>query len=248
MDNLDVWNRVSTVDVTQTKQAKVDGNNVTAISGTYMIKKATQEWGILGVGWGYEIVEERLDDSGPIYDAKQEDVLCTGKLHTILVKVWFMNGDAKSETSAHYGHTKYIYKSKFGFTVDYDYAKKSLTDAIKKCLSMYGFCSDVYMGKFDNPEFRENSQHILAIENAENQADEILNKKGELLKYVEQSIKGFSMVPSIPALTLVVEKNINSVVSQCNAIRMDAEKIEKMVKQLKDACKSRMEEIKEKQK
>jgi len=248
-NNMMLWDQVSTTDINQTQSAKVDGNNLTSIYGLYVVMRATEAWGAIGVGWGYEIVEDRLDDSGPIYDQeKPPNLLCQGKLHTIILKVWFMDDGKRSETIAHYGHTKYIYKSKWGFTVDYEYAKKSLTDALKKCLSMFGFCADIYLGKFDNAEYRENSQHQLAIDNAENKADEILNKKGELLEYIEQSIKGFSMVPAIAPLNLVAQKNINSVVSQCNAIGMNSEKTQKMVDQLNDACKSRMTEIKESKK
>ena len=244
-----LWDSVSTTDMGQTKTAKVDGNNLTSISGQYFIQKATEAWGVVGVGWGYEIVDERLDDSGPIYkDKEQAEFLCDGKLHTIIVKVWYMEGDKRSETVPHYGHTKFIYKSSWGFTVDYEYAKKSLTDALKKCLSMFGFCADIYLGKFDDPQYRENSQHQIAIDNAENEAEMILTKKGELLDYIEQSIKGFGMIPAIPALNLVMQKNVNSVVSQCNAIGMDKEKTDSTVKKLTDACKLRMTEIKESKK
>lgn len=242
---MELWNSVCVTDKAQTQSAKVDGNKLTAINGQYVVMKATEVWGEIGIGWGYEIVSERLDDSGPIYDTKDPSiVLCMGKLHTIILKVWFMNGDQRSEPTTHYGHTKFIYKSSWGFTVDYEYAKKSLTDALKKCLSMYGFCADVYLGKFDNTDYIENSQHEIAIKNAENKAEMILTKKEELLSYVENSIKAFEMIPNIAALSLVAEKNANSIVSQCKAIDIDSTKL---VDKIKKACNLRMEAIKTKE-
>lgn len=240
-NNLDLWNSVCTTDAKQTQSANVDGNNLTAINGTYVVMQATKMWGVIGVGWGYEIVSERFDDTGPIRD-KEGAILCEGKLHTILAKVWFMDGDKRSESVTHYGHTKYIYRSKWGFTTDYEYAKKSLTDALKKCLSMYGVCADVYLGKFDNPEYREQSQHKLDIENAENIEDEILSKKEELLEYIESSIKQFEHIPNQSALKLVLDKNVNNVKSICRAINIAPDKA---ITQLTEACKIRIEKIKE---
>jgi hypothetical protein len=240
--NLALWDSVRMADQSQTQAAKVDGNNLTSINGTYVIQQATKAWGVVGVGWGYDIISERLDDTGPIFKGESDEVLCQGKLHTILVKVWYVSNGKKSETVPHYGHTKYIYKSKWGFTTDYEYAKKSLTDALKKCLSMFGFCADIYMGKFDNPEYREESQHMLAIENASDKQEEIINKKNELLGYIRDSIEQFEMIPNQPALKLVLEKNINKINGICRAIGIPADK---SINQLTEACKLRIEAIKE---
>jgi len=51
-NNMALWDSISTTDVKQTKSAKVDGNNLTSISGQYMVMRATEAWGVVGVGWG----------------------------------------------------------------------------------------------------------------------------------------------------------------------------------------------------
>lgn len=155
MDNMGIWSAVDVTDPKYTKDNTQGGRKATSINGLYMAKQATERFGPIGTGWGYEIVEDRFDDAGPILSkADKPEVLCQGKLHTIKLRLWYMDGD-KEKSVYQYGHTPYIYSSKWGFTVDNDYAKKTLTDAMKKCLSLLGFCADIYLGLFDDQGYQQ---------------------------------------------------------------------------------------------
>ncbi|HGN1928585.1 TPA: hypothetical protein ACKRWR_000340, partial [Proteus mirabilis] len=58
--------------------------------------------------------------------------------------------------------------------------KKSLTDAIKKALSMLGFSSDVFMGMHDNPEYIVSNKLEFEIKNASEKAEDITRIRKEL--------------------------------------------------------------------
>ena len=116
MNNTDIWEKVDKTDPSATKAGKVDGMNITSINGVYMAKKATEQFGPVGKGWGYDIIEDRYDDAGPIYSEAQE-IICHGSNHTLRLSLWYMLDGDKCSVE-HYGHTKYIYRSKYGFTVE----------------------------------------------------------------------------------------------------------------------------------
>lgn len=67
--NLEIWNRVHKTDPVFTKEFKgAGGFEGTSINSTYVFERATELWGPCGVGWGYEIIEERFDTGGAVDD------------------------------------------------------------------------------------------------------------------------------------------------------------------------------------
>lgn len=61
--NMQIWNRVEKTDIRFTKKAKVNGQDITSLSGTAMAMKATELFGPVGIGWGWRIIEERFDEA-----------------------------------------------------------------------------------------------------------------------------------------------------------------------------------------
>ena len=170
-NNLELWNALEKTPPSATKQAYVRGQRITSINGLYVVKRATEQFGPVGLGWGYEIIAEKYDDTFPIYDIETKKEICVGKNHTIHLRLWYMRDGSKCSVS-HFGHTRYIYESKGAAFVDEEAPKKSLTDAIKKCLSMIGICADVFMGQFDDPEYVSMMSDIEKIGTAESKVDE----------------------------------------------------------------------------
>lgn len=152
--NMDLWNSVKTTSARYTKDGNQDGRKVTSINHIGMLEKATELWGPIGVRWGYEIVEERDDQGKPNWNGE----LMVGHdiTHTLRLRLWFPGENGDRGSIENYGHTPRIYWShqKKYFVEDKDYAKKSLTDAFKKCMSFLGFSADVYGGEWDDPEYR----------------------------------------------------------------------------------------------
>ncbi|MEL2356101.1 hypothetical protein AAES00_26630, partial [Klebsiella pneumoniae] len=70
------------------------------------------------------------------------------------------------------GCTPYIYGSKYGTTCDGEAAKKSLTDATKKALSGLGFSGDIFMGLYDNLEYRQKNKAEFDLKNASESAED----------------------------------------------------------------------------
>lgn len=196
-DNLKIWKQVSTTDPSKTKQfTKPGGFRGTAINQTYQTELATKVFGPMGLGWGVEVVEERYQEGAPciVNDVPQE---IREVIHIAKVRLWYHFPDEGNGEIFHYGSTPFIYGSKYGVKSDEEHAKKSLTDATSKALSMLGFAADIYSGDFDNPDYREEAAQAVALEKAEDkdaeaakQAQEYNAWKAEHLKLVSGAMGG----------------------------------------------------------
>ncbi|MEW4957276.1 hypothetical protein ABVW88_12095, partial [Enterobacter cloacae subsp. cloacae] len=63
---------------------------------------------------------------------------------------------------------------------DGEATKKSLTDATKKALSSLGFSADIFMGLYDNPEYRQKNKEEFALKNASDNAEDAARLRQEL--------------------------------------------------------------------
>lgn len=192
-NNLDLWKRVFKTDERFTKAFTQNGGG-TSINGTYMTMLATREFGPKGIGWGVEILEERFDNGAPITrKVKGADGNDTWELiingsggylteihHIIKIKLWYLTDDGRRGEEIAYGCTPYLYGSKYGPISDGEAPKKSLTDATKKALSSLGFSADIFMGLYDNPEYRKKNKDEFAIKNASENAEDAAALRQEL--------------------------------------------------------------------
>lgn len=146
-DNLALWKAVEKTDPKFTKEFNRGGGfKGTAINPTSLIMKATDTFGLPGIGWGYEIVKEEMLFGAFIADGVQEQT------HCLQVKLWYMAGGNRGEIE-HFGATTYVGKNKYGTFTDEEAKKKTLTDAITKCLSWLGFSADVHLGRYDDSKY-----------------------------------------------------------------------------------------------
>ncbi len=188
--NMQIWDKVSTTDTRYTKAAEVGGQKITSLNGTAMIMKATEVFGPVGIGFGWSIVEERFDEGSEMVSGEGDKRLVLGRElnHTIKIRFWF-ELDGKRGEIEQYGCTRYLYKSKYGTTTDGEAPKKSLTDAIKKSLSMLGFSADVFLGMFDDHTYVEQLKEEQAIEQAVDKDAEILRQKQERLEWLNSAVE-----------------------------------------------------------
>jgi hypothetical protein len=187
---MQIWDKVSTTDTRYTKAAEVGGQKITSLNGTAMIMKATEVFGPVGIGFGWSIVEERFDEGSEMVSGEGDKRLALGRElnHTIKIRFWF-ELDGKRGEIEQYGCTRYLYKSKYGTTTDGEAPKKSLTDAIKKSLSMLGFSADVFLGLFDDHTYVEQLKEEQAIEQAVDKDAEILRQKQERLDWLNSAVE-----------------------------------------------------------
>lgn len=194
-DNLSIWKRVQRTDTRFTKPIEGMGFIGTSINGTYMIMRATEIFGPIGSGWNYEVIEEKLIDgkplTEPVLDERNKQVatrflrngdgsLFCEKNHSVKIKFWYITPNGTRAEFESYGATPYLYQTQYGLKTDGEVIKKSLTDAIKKALSMLGFSSDVFMGMHDNPEYVASNKLEYEIKAATDSAEDVTRIRKEL--------------------------------------------------------------------
>lgn len=199
--NMRIWEQVQATDTRFTKNAEVGGQKITSLNGTAMVMKATEMFGPVGIGWGWKVLEERFDEGHEVFAGEGDKRICLGREigHTVKIQLWFMQGDHRGEVEQ-YGCTRYQYKTKYGMTTDGEAPKKSLTDAIKKALSMLGFSADVFLGMFDDQDYVQQLQAEQAIEQAEDREAEIEKQKQERLDFLKNTIDTMQGAQSLQEL------------------------------------------------
>lgn len=131
-NNLRIWSQVDKTDPAHTKKVNQRGG-FTAISAAYQIMKATEVFGPVGEGWGYDAGE-------PIF---QEGV--------VFVPVTLWHGERANVFGPMFGGAEW--KDAKNGRLDSDAAKKATTDALTKLLSQLGFNADVFLGRFDDSKY-----------------------------------------------------------------------------------------------
>ena len=189
-ENMRIWAKVEKTDPSATKEATVSGQKITSIKGQHMIKRATEVFGPVGIGWGWTVVEERFDKGGEIRKDTGE-VIGNEVGHTVRIRLWF-DLDGKRGEVEQYGCTPFTYKSKWGVTTDTEAPKKSLTDAVKKALAMLGFSADIFLGMYDDRDYVAQRAEEEAIEAAEDKEAEAERQKQERLDWLKSAVEAMA--------------------------------------------------------
>lgn len=228
--NMRIWGQVDKTDTRFTKKAKVNGQDITSLSGTAMVMKATELFGPVGIGWGWKVVEERFDDGHEIFTGEGDKRACIGREigHTVKIALWFMQDGQRGEIEQ-YGCTRYQYKTSYGMTTDGEAPKKSLTDAIKKALSMLGFSADVFLGLFDDQNYVQQLEAEQAIEQAEDREAEIERQKQERLDYIKSVVETMQGAQSMQELKKLHDHAVRRLTA-----RNDDTAIKRIAKELRD--------------
>ena len=171
-DNTKLWTDISKTDPKHTKDFNRGGGfKGTSINPTYNNKRLTEQFGMCGIGWGFDIVKEEYVEGGWITDKDREII------HVIQIDFWFFRGEKKGIIPSK-GQTTFVGKNKFGVFTDEEAPKKSLTDAITKAASYLGFGADIFMGMYDDVKYVNDLRAIFGKAEAEKEAEE-KRKKAE---------------------------------------------------------------------
>lgn len=141
-DNLRIWRKVEKTNPAHTKQVNQRGG-FTSISANYQILAATEQFGPIGIGWGY---------------TSSDPIICDT---LVMVPVTMWHGDRSNSFGPMIGCDEW--KDKNG-RIDSDAPKKAVTDALTKLLSQLGFNADVFLGKFDDNKYVEQRRREVAEE------------------------------------------------------------------------------------
>lgn len=141
-DNKALWSRVCKTDPSHVKPITGKQYQGNSPKPYYIVERLTEEFGPCGIGWGFTILNERM-----------ERLTDSEILHVAVVRFWYVMGGQKGELEQ-IGQTKVVYeKSKGGLMVDEDAPKKSVTDALVKCASYLGFAGDIFSGRWDDSKY-----------------------------------------------------------------------------------------------
>lgn len=131
-ENLKLWKAVCETNPDAIKKVNQRGG-FSAIDAYSQIYAATNEFGAVGVGWGWEVINIQYPPND-----------------SIIVQINMWHG-TRENCFPVFGQKKL----NMGDKPDEDAAKKALTDAITKGLSYLGFNADVFLGYFDDNKYVE---------------------------------------------------------------------------------------------
>lgn len=151
-DNMRIWRQVEKTNPAHTKQVNQRGG-FTAISANYQIMRATEEFGPIGIGWGYTTGDPIIVET------------------LVMVPVTLWHGERSNTFGPMLGCEEW--KSDKG-RIDSDAPKKAVTDGLTKLLSQLGFNADVFLGRFDDQKYVAQMQREFA--EAERKAEPLIEE------------------------------------------------------------------------
>ncbi len=155
MSNKALWQRVCITDPRAVKPITGKQYKGNSPKPYWIVERLTEEFGPCGIGWGFSILNERMER------LSESDIL-----HVAVVRFWYEYEGKRGELEQ-IGQTKAVYeKSSGGLMVDEDAPKKSVTDALVKCASYIGFAGDIFSGRWDDSKYVAH-----ALEHYENKPD-----------------------------------------------------------------------------
>lgn len=137
MNNLQIWDKVRAVPSTAIKP--IQGGRLKGMSDinpTWRLKVLTEQFGVVGIGWKYEITEKRLENGANGEIAAFVDI----NLYIKYEGQW-------SEAIPGTGGSSFVSNEKNGMYTSDECFKMALTDAISVACKALGVGADVYWDK-----------------------------------------------------------------------------------------------------
>jgi hypothetical protein len=198
MSNKALWDSVKVTDPSAVKPITGKSYKGDSPKPYWLIERATDVFGPIGIGWGVVVKSERFE--------RMSD---TDVLHVAVVSVWYVHNGVRSETFDQMGGTKAAYMTSKGvLMVDEDAGKKSVTDGMVKCLSMIGFAGDIFSGLWNDSKY---------VDWAREQYEPPQKKDQKLQELQEKAIsiiahvKGGNARDEAQALSKLNEKALNAI-------------------------------------
>jgi len=169
-ENLKLWESVQQTNPKYTKGITGKQFNGTSINPMYLTRKATEQFGPMGKGWGVESLGTVTEQIG------------TTTLYSEHVQLWYMQGEERCSVSQ-WASVKVAYvTSKDKLLVDDEARKKCRTNATSKCLSLLGFSADIWLKYYESPAYIKQME---AEHKTEDKAEQNLAAYRELLSILK---------------------------------------------------------------
>jgi hypothetical protein len=187
MGNMDIYEKVRSVP--QEAQKSITGgrlSGMTDINPMWRVKTLTEQFGVCGIGWKYEITDKRLERGGNDEIAAFVDI-----------NLYIKNGDKWSEAIPGTGGSSFVAKESKGLYTSDECYKMALTDAISVACKMLGFGADVYWQK-DRTKYSNGDKKIEAPKQ---------DKKAELPQKTDSQVSFKCGVPDCGKTITSAENN-----------------------------------------
>lgn len=227
-ENLKLWSLVDKTDVKYTKSATVGGRNFTSISPMYQKKEATRAFGIQGISWGVKTDSE-------IFDYK---VIGDTTLLVYRAVLFFTFDGEKGEIPiAATEKIAYVTKGGKGYLkIDDEADKKVRTNALTKGLSELGFNADIFMGLFDDWEYRELRELEAELARSENFEKDQKVGFNETLTWLNREIETLKTLKNENTIIMITNQIDTKLKSKMKILKASNEKTESYTKKLHDAA------------
>lgn len=158
-ENLKVYNAVRFV---PPEAKKVIGagrlKGMTDINPMWRIKTLTEQFGMVGIGWYYEVKEKWLDTVGEVRFIKPEAAADANVITANIIIDLFVKVDGEwSKPIQGIGGSKFVANERNGLYASDECWKMALTDAISVACKALGMGADVYWDK-DRTKYSENPE------------------------------------------------------------------------------------------
>ena len=144
-ENLKIWNAVKQPPATALRQIQAGRlKNKTDINPQWRYHAMTEQFGMCGFGWKYEVVKTWAEP-GP-----DNQVFAFAQVN-LYVKV----GDQWSEAIPGLGGHMLAVKETSGLHANDEGYKMAITDALGTAMKMLGVAADVYAGRWDGSKYKD---------------------------------------------------------------------------------------------
>lgn len=212
-NNLKLWKSVEETDVKYTKKAKKGQHQFTSITPMSQFKKATEQFGIQGIGWGIKIGSEVF----------MEQTIGTTNLLNYDAILFFKYDGELGEIPIH-ATEKLSYQTQGAngyLKIDDEVRKKVVTNAKTKGLSELGFNADIFMGQFDDPNYVEYISFEQSINQAEDKDQEIKKKIAEFNEWCKKETAVYASIKNTNTLSMILGGHRQKIQGRCQLLGLD---------------------------
>ncbi len=224
-ENLKLWGLVDKTSSKDVKPVSSGGRNFSSINPTSQKKKATEVFGMYGADWGVEPESEQFEYKE---FANQTTLL-------VYRSIMFYKYDGKTGRLPISANEKMAYVTQGGkgyLKIDEDSEKKVRTNAVTKGLSELGFNADIFLGQWEDAEYkamRDMEDHLARTENFE-----VEQKKGidELRTWMNRECEAIKQLKNQNSITLVVNNVEGKFRTKAQLLKISQELFDSMIKKL----------------
>ena len=230
MDNLRFWNTVSQTDLDDTQPAMHDGQPYTSIRNISFVRRATEQFGMFGVGWGFKLKNAQTIKGQPIYNP-DGTCQCFALTYSVDFKFWFMLDDEEITLPVFSAAAPFVYIDILTGNprTNHDHHNKAVNNGIKRAMMMLGFSADIYTGKYDNPDYIKETESNANILNIEAKGKTLTKESADLLEWCKTTADSYSSITISSALRRLHIDNMKALTAKAKALKLNKDEYSPLI-------------------